>query len=74
MHMYEHSIDQINFYSGEEKLVRVGSDDEEVKELGGRVESFDIADDERLIGCELSESKYNLLRSVTWTKMKVSGF
>jgi hypothetical protein len=27
-----------------------------------------------LIGCELSESKYNLLRSVTWTKMKVSGF
>jgi hypothetical protein len=37
---------------------------------GGRCEGFDIADDERLIGCKLDESK-NMLRGLTWIKMKV---
>jgi hypothetical protein len=41
----------INFYSGREKLVKVGGyDDGYLKTFGGRVESFEIAADEQLIG------------------------
>ena len=53
----ETRVGQINFYSGEEKLVRVGYDDWYVKPYAGRVEIFDIAADERLIGCELDNEK-----------------
>ncbi len=49
----EDSILRINFYSGQETLVNVGADDWFVKKYGGRVEIFEIADDEQLIGCEL---------------------
>ncbi len=50
----EKDILQINFYSGQETLVQVGHDDDfAVKINGGRVESFEIEDDEQLIGCEL---------------------
>ena len=47
---------QINFYSGQERLVKVGgyNDDYDVKTWGGRVETFEIASDERLIGAELA--------------------
>ena len=41
---------QINFFSGEERLVVVGWDDDWVKNYGGRRELFAIADDEQLIG------------------------
>ena len=44
---------RINFYSGQETLVQVGEDDDDVKSFGGRVEIFEIAADERLIGAEL---------------------
>ncbi len=41
----------MNFYSGDELLVQTGLDDDDyVKEYGGRVESFEIAADEQLIG------------------------
>jgi hypothetical protein len=44
----------INFYSGQETLVQVGwYNDDYIKQEGARVESFEIADDESLIGCEL---------------------
>ncbi len=33
----------------------MGWDDDFVKKSGGRVEVFDIAEDEQLIGCELDE-------------------
>ena len=46
-------IMRINFYSGEETLVRLGDRDDWIKEYGGRVESFEMAADEQLIGAEL---------------------
>ncbi len=69
---------QINFYSGQETLVQVGSlDDKQVKEFGVRVETFEIAADERLIGAELNYMVHNDngkddFMGVTWIKMKVS--
>jgi hypothetical protein len=59
----------MNFYSGQETLVKVGCDDYVVKDRGGRVESFEIAEDESLIGCELDfdESRFC---GVTWLKWK----
>ena len=50
----------MNFYSGKETLVQLGRDDDYVKKWGGRVEIFEIAADEQLIGAELYEStRYN---------------
>ena len=49
----EESIMRINFYYGEETLAKVGWDDYSVKMHGGRLESFEISEDEKLIGCEL---------------------
>ena len=47
-------ITLINFYSGQETLVQVGMKyDHDVMKYGGRVEVFEIEDDEQLIGCEL---------------------
>ncbi len=43
----------MNFYSGQETLVKVLDNDGYVKIIGGRVESFEIAADEQLIGAEL---------------------
>ncbi len=51
------------------------NDDEYVKKYGGRVESFEIAADERLIGAELDHKVYRgeeYWRAVTWIKMKVT--
>ncbi len=67
----------INFYSGQETLVQVGWNDDGVKEYGGRVESFEIADDEQLIGAELYHGDYDndgddWFRGVTWFKCKIS--
>ena len=75
--MSEAYIMQINFYSGQEKLVQVEEDDDwYVKKYVGRIESFEIADDERLIGAELDYEKdysgNNCFVGVTWIKMKVS--
>jgi hypothetical protein len=47
----------MNFYFGQEKILKVGWDDEEAKYLGERVESFEIAIDEQLIGAELYYSQ-----------------
>jgi hypothetical protein len=74
-------IIKINFYSGKERLVKVGHDDDFVEVYGGRVESFDIADGEQLIGCELHqyldvdfrddrENAYHFC-GLRWIKMKV---
>ncbi len=50
----------MNFYSGQERLVKVGRDDDDfVKGWGKRVESFEIAADERLIGAELNYKVVN---------------
>ena len=46
-------IIQINFYSGDERLVAVGEKDYDVKPYIGRIEVFRIAEDEQLIGCKL---------------------
>lgn len=71
----EQVICQINFYSGEKRLLRLGQYDEFVKSEGGRLESFEINDDEQLIGAELYEGDYDNMISdsflgVTWLKCK----
>jgi hypothetical protein len=43
----------MNFYSGKETLVQVGRGGWYVSKFGGRVESFEISADDRLIGCKL---------------------
>ncbi len=69
--MGEVDIIRINFYSGDELLVQTGLDDDDyVKEYGGRVESFEIAADEQLIGAELHYSEYYFL-GVTFLKCKI---
>ncbi len=66
----EDYIIRMNFYSGQETLVKVGwDDDDDVKDFGGRVESFEIADDESLIGCELDFDE-DYFCGVTWLKWK----
>ena len=82
IHKLESVIMRINFYSGQETLVKVGwrndkVKDEIVKMFGGRVESFEIAADERLIGAELDSKVYKesgegYFMGVTWIKMKVT--
>ncbi len=47
-------ISQIKFYSGLELLVTVGDWDVDWQKYRGRVETFEIADDKRLIGVELA--------------------
>ena len=48
----EYNIWQINFFSGEELLCRVGFSDDGIKAYGwaGNVITFEIAADEQLIG------------------------
>jgi hypothetical protein len=72
----ESSILQINFFSGEELLVKVGYEEWFVNEIGGRKEEFKIAYDERLIGCKLhTEEAYPFyFRGVTWMKIKEPKF
>ena len=51
----ERSICQMNFYHHQQRLVAVGYPDDYVEERGGRVEVFEIGEDERLIGCRLGK-------------------
>ena len=74
---YELNIDQINFCCDEQILVMVGGTNNvfEVLKNGGRVEIFEIAEDEQLIGCELHQYKKNsaiYFAGVTWLKMKMT--
>ncbi len=74
---YEFRILQINFYSGQETLVQVGVSDDDVKKYGGRVEIFEIAADEQLIGAELYHGELDnngcdSFRGVTWLKCKIA--
>ncbi len=66
----EWNLCQTNFYCGDELLVAVGEDDNDVKEWAGRRETFEIAENEKLIGCELNHSK-NYVCGITWLKMKL---
>ncbi len=57
----------------------MGWDDDWVKDSDGRVEVFEIAEDEQLIGCELHEMTYfdgnknrHLFAGVTWIKIKLT--
>ena len=68
----EYAINQIKFYSNKELLCRVGYTDDEVKDYGGRVVTFEIAADEQLIGAELYNS-VNFFLGVTWLKMKIAN-
>ena len=72
----ESLIIRMNFYSGQETLVKVGKDDEWVKRHVGRVESFEIAADEQLIGAELYHGEdynvYGCFLGVTWLKCKIT--
>ena len=63
-------IAQINFFHNDERLVQLGHEDLEVKIYGGRREVFEIAGDEKLIGCELDHND-EFFRGVTWLKMKL---
>ncbi len=59
MHKNESIIIRMNFYSGRKILLKVGMDnDKYVKKHGGRVEIFEIAADEQLIGAELYHGDY----------------
>ncbi len=67
----------MNFYSGQETLLKVGDNDEYVKNYGGRVESFEIAADEQLIGAELYHGDLDkkgddCFHGVTWLKCKIA--
>ncbi len=68
----------INFYFGQETIVKMGrSDDGYLKKFGGRVELFEIAADEQLIGAELYHGEYyhignDCFRGVTWLKCKIA--
>ncbi len=72
----EWNILQINFYHGEERLVAVFWSDNFVKRDGARVEVFEIAEDEQLIGCELHEYTFDdgdsFFAGVTWIKIKLT--
>ena len=73
----EFEICRINFYSGTETLLKVGwEDDDEVKEYGGRMETFEIAADEQLIGAELYHGPDgdddDCFQGVTWLKCKIT--
>jgi hypothetical protein len=71
IHNDETSIMQINFYSGGERLVRVGFYDERaVVFQGNRIETCDIANDEQLVGCKIDYTKEKFC-GLTWLKMKV---
>ncbi len=49
----------------------MGLSDDEIESLRGRIESFEIAADERLIGCELDHSENNdNLEGIAWIKIK----
>ena len=49
--MYEMHIQQINFYHHQQRLVKIGESDDDVKQYGGRKETFEIGNYEQLIGC-----------------------
>ena len=70
---YEHYILQINFYHHDERLVQLGCTDDSMYQNfggGGRIEVFEIAENEQFMGCEL-ESCESFFRGVTWLKMKL---
>ena len=48
----------------------VGGSDDYVESRAGRVEVFEIADDEQLIGCKIDRSDLSWL-GVTWFKIKM---
>ncbi len=54
----------------------MGFIDDWVKKFGGRVEVFEIAENEQLIGCELDEctdeNGYYHFGGVTWIKIKLT--
>ncbi len=76
IHEYKWDIIRMNFYSGQETLVKVGCDEDEyVEAYRGRVESFEIAADEQLIGAELYHGEFyndDYFLGVTWLKCKIS--
>ena len=62
---------RINFFHHQEKLVQVGSpNDDRVKELTEKTEIFEIGEDERLIGCKLDNNKLGSYKGLTWIKMR----
>jgi hypothetical protein len=72
----EDVIIRINFYSGTETLVQVGYPYDVVKEVGGRMETFEIAADEQLIGAELYHGPDgygggDFFLGLTWLKCKI---
>ena len=70
----EYVIIRINFYSGTETLVQVGWNDDEVKKYGGRMETFEIAADEQLIGAELyhgPDGYGDFFQGLTWLKCRI---
>ena len=68
--LFEENLDQINFYSGAERLVFLGMDDDCHNDSGRRQEVFDIATDKVLIGCK-SDIINTQYVSMTWLKTKV---
>ena len=63
----------MNFYHQQQRLVTVGIKYKDYEERDRR-EFFEIAEDEQLIGCELTkhyEGKDYYFPGVTWMKMKV---
>ena len=79
VHKQEALIMQIKFFSGEELLCVMGGSDVNVRILGGRVVTFEIADDEQLIGAELYNGTIDgcgdkdYFVGVTWLKMKITN-
>ena len=76
MRYNETCIIRMNFYSGKKRLVEVGWEDFDVKKCGGRVESFEIAAHEQLIGAKLYLGESNIdtgfVYGVTWLKCKIA--
>ena len=72
IHLSEYVISQIKFFSGEELLCTWGASDDYIKTDGGRVVTFEIADDEQLIGAKLY-SETDCFIGLKWLKMKIAN-
>jgi hypothetical protein len=76
MNKDEFMILQMNFYSGQETLLKLGESDWHVKRRGGKVESFEINADEQLIGAELYNGVWHngedYFLGMTWLKCKIA--
>ena len=65
------NVVSIDFFSGKKRLLNLGLKFDPFDKEIERMETFEIADDEQLVGCQLDENTSGNFLGVTWLKMKV---